>query len=74
MLCSIPAEISRNDPMNACKECELAVYCYSDSATWIFRTKQEMEEKRAAMWRCPQYKELQEKHAKKDVQTSLSSP
>ncbi len=39
--------------MEQCKECELAIYCYSDSSTWIFRTTQEMEEKKAAISECP---------------------
>ncbi|HOI95069.1 hypothetical protein [Syntrophobacter fumaroxidans] len=39
--------------MEQCKECDLAIYCYSDSSTWIFRTKQEMEEKKAAISECP---------------------
>jgi hypothetical protein len=36
-----------------CKECELAVYCYSDSSSWIFRTMQEMGEKKDAIANCP---------------------
>lgn len=39
--------------MKECRECELAIYCFSDSSTWIFRTKQEMEEKRIAIDSCP---------------------
>lgn len=46
--------------MDECKECELAVYCYSDSNTWIFRTKQEMEEKQAVICKCPNYEQLQQ--------------
>ncbi|HOV86063.1 MAG TPA: hypothetical protein PLM79_06850 [Syntrophobacteraceae bacterium] len=39
--------------MEECKECELAVYCYSDPSAWVFRTKQEMDEKQAAIRQCP---------------------
>jgi len=44
--------------MERCKECELAIYCYTDSSSWIFRTKAEMEEKRAAMANCPVREEV----------------
>ena len=50
----------RNSPMKECKECELAIYCYSDSTTWIFRTKQEMDEKRTAMSDCPLHQRVQQ--------------
>ncbi|SHF46739.1 hypothetical protein SAMN02745206_02044 [Desulfacinum infernum DSM 9756] len=36
-----------------CSRCELAVYCYTEPSTWIFRTKSEMAEKRERMERCP---------------------
>lgn len=39
--------------MEECKRCKLAIYCYSDSSTWIFRTKQEMDEKLAEIEACP---------------------
>lgn len=39
--------------MEECKQCKLAIYCYSESSTWIFRTKQEMDEKLAEMEDCP---------------------
>lgn len=45
--------------MEQCKECELALYCFSDSESWIFRTKQEMEEKTAAMLKCPVHEEIE---------------
>ena len=45
--------------MDACKECELAIYCYSESSTWIFRTKQEMEEKKSVICNCPNYEQMQ---------------
>ena len=38
---------------NECRDCELAIYCYTDASTWIFRTKQEMEEKQAEIASCP---------------------
>lgn len=46
--------------MKECRECELAIYCYSDSSSWIFRTKQEMEEKRAVMDKCPIHEQVQQ--------------
>lgn len=45
--------------MEACKDCELAIYCYSESSTWIFRTKQEMEEKKNVICNCPNYERMQ---------------
>jgi len=46
--------------MEECKECELAVYCYSDPSAWVFRTKQEMDEKQAAMRQCPVSEKVQD--------------
>ena len=46
--------------MEQCKECELAIYCYSDSSTWVFRTKQEMEEKKAAILECPVHEQIEQ--------------
>lgn len=39
--------------MKECQKCELATYCYSEANTWVFRTKQEMREKQAAIAACP---------------------
>ncbi len=39
--------------MDECKECELAVYCYSEPNTWVFRTREEMLEKQEAIDQCP---------------------
>lgn len=44
--------------MEQCKSCELAIYCYSDSTTWVFRTKEEMEAKQTAMEECPEYAKI----------------
>lgn len=46
--------------MEECKNCEMAIYCYSDSSTWIFRTKQEMDEKQASMIECAIFKSVQQ--------------
>lgn len=46
--------------MEECKVCELAIYCYSDSNTWIFRTKQEMEDKREAIDNCPVHEQVEQ--------------
>lgn len=39
--------------MEQCKECELAIYCFSDSSSWVFRTTREIEETRDAIASCP---------------------
>jgi hypothetical protein len=49
--------------MEECKGCELAVYCYSDSNTWVFRTKQEMDEKLAEIEECPVYEQVKQAKA-----------
>lgn len=49
--------------MEQCKECELAVYCYSEPNSWVFRTKQEMVEKQAAIRQCPYYEMVQNNRA-----------
>lgn len=45
--------------MDECKTCDLAMYCYSESSTWIFRTKREMEEKKSVICNCPNYEQMQ---------------
>ena len=44
--------------MEQCRDCELAIYCYSDSSSWIFRTKQEMGEKKDAIANCPIHEQV----------------
>jgi len=39
--------------MEECRTCELAVYCFTEESSWVFRTLEEMREKKAAMARCP---------------------
>ena len=51
--------------MERCKECELAIYCFSDSSSWIFRTTKEMEEKKQAICDCPVHDEVQKSRAAK---------
>ncbi|GLI34132.1 hypothetical protein DAMNIGENAA_15650 [Desulforhabdus amnigena] len=46
--------------MEECKNCQLAIYCYTDSSTWTFRTTQEMEEKQEAMAKCSFHKKAQQ--------------
>ena len=46
--------------MDKCRECELAVYCFSESSSWILRTRQEMEEKQEAIRSCPVYCEVEQ--------------
>jgi hypothetical protein len=46
--------------MKECRVCELAIYCYSDSGTWVFRTKQEMEEKQAEMLACTLHEQVRQ--------------
>ncbi|MGA2403319.1 MAG: hypothetical protein ABSG91_16705 [Syntrophobacteraceae bacterium] len=49
--------------MERCKECELAIYCFSDSSSWIFRTKQEMGEKQDAIANCPVHDRVEQARA-----------
>jgi hypothetical protein len=49
--------------MERCKECELAVYCFSDSSSWIFRTKLEMEEKKDVIANCPVHDQVEQARA-----------
>jgi len=46
--------------MKNCSECELATYCYSEANTWVFRTKQEMQEKQAEIRACPHYEKTRQ--------------
>ncbi len=50
--------------MKECKDCELAIYCYSDPSAWVFRTLQEMDEKKAEIAKCPNYLEIQEQRSR----------
>lgn len=56
----LPTKELKGITMEQCRQCELAIYCYSDSSSWIFRTKQEMEEKTAAMQSCPIHDQIEE--------------
>jgi len=49
--------------MERCKECELAIYCFSDSSSWMFRTKQEMEEKKDTIANCPIHDQVEQGRA-----------
>jgi hypothetical protein len=49
--------------MERCKECELAIYCFSDSSSWIFRTMQEMGEKKEAISNCPVHIQVERERA-----------
>lgn len=40
-----------------CKDCELAVFCYAEPASWIFRTKQEMREIEQQIAACVRHQE-----------------
>jgi hypothetical protein len=44
--------------MKECKDCELAVFCYSDPDSWMFRTKKEMREAAEKMAACEKYRSL----------------
>ena len=46
--------------MERCKDCELAIYCFSDSTSWIFRSTLEMEEKEDRIANCPVHDELEQ--------------
>ena len=49
--------------MERCKECELAVYCFSDSTSWIFRSTREMEEKEDRIANCPVHDQVEKARA-----------
>jgi hypothetical protein len=49
--------------MEQCKECDLAVYCFSDSTSWVFRTMQEMGEKKDAIANCPVHCQVEQARA-----------
>ncbi len=36
-----------------CADCDLAVYCFCDPSTWVFRTTAELEEKLRRIQECP---------------------
>jgi len=41
-----------------CKECELAIFCFTPSTDWVFRTKEEVAEKLEKIKKCPFYQRL----------------
>ncbi|MGA7644103.1 MAG: hypothetical protein WBW56_18025 [Syntrophobacteraceae bacterium] len=58
--------------MERCKECELAVYCFSDSSCWVFRSKREMEEKEDQIANCPLHDQVE--RARASHQTDSTPP
>lgn len=46
--------------MKDCKECQWAIYCYSEPSSWIFRTKEQMEETKTIISACPTYQQRQD--------------
>ncbi|SFM40692.1 hypothetical protein [Thermodesulforhabdus norvegica] len=36
-----------------CRECEFAVYCFTEPSQWVFRTKKDVEEIKRALETCP---------------------
>lgn len=38
-----------------CRDCELAIYCFTESSQWVFRTMKDVEEVRKAIETCPCY-------------------
>ncbi len=59
--------------MEECKQCKLALYCYSESSTWVFRTKQEMDEKLAEMEECPLHEQVKRMKASQQPVSCTSS-
>jgi hypothetical protein len=49
--------------MERCKICELAIYCFSDSSSWVFRSKREMEEKEDQIANCPVHDQVEQVRA-----------
>lgn len=54
--------------MEQCRDCDLAIYCYTDSSSWIFRTKQEMGEKKDAIANCPLHRQVERAVASRGTQ------
>lgn len=48
---SAPQPAPSEDQMK-CRECPLAVYCFSDPSTWVFRTMAEIKEKTRQIEEC----------------------
>lgn len=65
------SRIGKGLKMERCKDCELAIYCYTDSSSWIFRTKQEMEEKSAAIMECPIREKIEQERSKLRKQAAV---
>lgn len=43
--------LERDDNVK-CRECDLAVYCFSDPSQWVFRTKKDIEQIRSEIESC----------------------
>jgi hypothetical protein len=56
--------------MELCKECELAIYCFSDSSSWVFRTRREMEEKKDVIANCSIHDQLEQARASQTNSTA----
>ncbi|HEC32416.1 MAG TPA: hypothetical protein ENI41_07990 [Deltaproteobacteria bacterium] len=41
-----------------CKSCELAIFCFTDPANWIFRTREDIKKILRDIQACPTYREL----------------
>ena len=54
--------------MEQCKECKLAIYCFSDSSSWVFRTMREMGEKKDAIANCPVREQVEKERVSQDRQ------
>ena len=59
--------------MKECKKFELALYCFSEPDTWVFRTKREMEEKRASIYGCSIYQQARESNSEAAPEASQVS-
>lgn len=46
------SQTALHDRREDCSMCPLAVYCFSDPSTWVFRTMTELEEKMKQMEEC----------------------
>jgi hypothetical protein len=51
--------------MNDCRDCEFAVYCYSEPGNWMFRTREEMARIEAQISSCPAYSQVQARQAER---------
>lgn len=65
--------VNREDQrMKDCKDCELAVYCYSDPNSWTFRTKDQMRDVSQRMSACERFRGLRRQDPESDPEAGAA--